>query len=514
MRKLVLFAILSIIPLLLSSDYIIPTDDPVYSFLETTQNLHDTEKLHSVYPLYYDDILSELQHIISSDIPKSYKKIAEYHVDRLRIDSEKGFHSALYPIKKLPHTFVSIFKNRSNDKLFTIKKENMDIVFSGILGVNYDVKQTKQSHHNRLLKYYGLELKGNISHTIGIYSLFRKGHYTGKPYFTRKDSAQIISDNWENPEMIDIQTECFLTTKSFDASIGYGNFQIGNSITNSIILTKDISSIPYIKISKRFGDFSYVSLYSQLVPDSLGNEDEYSGKSYAMQMITYTTDKLSISIGENALYDDRNFDLSYSTPLIMYKLVDFANQSRDNVNAFVLINYNPFKGLLLYNNLFVDDVKLSRLTTEKYLSGFAEQFGISYSFNNIPFNLTFEGTAVGPRTYYHRRKLTYSHRDQLLGFQYGSNLLNLAFQIQYLLPGLECKILYENMQQGSISNDPFSEGQTNEKFLAGSISRTQSINASINFNITSHLNVHLQYVYENIDDREKNYLYSGIELKY
>jgi len=496
------------------ADYIIPPEDPVYPFLEATQSLRNTHQLISLYPQYHDDIIKELTHTLSLDIAASYKKIAEYHISRLSLNSSDGFDSAFSPIKKIPQSVISIFTNHSQKKrLFTYKNNNINIFLSGIIGLDYDILKADIDNKYRLLKYYGLEFGGNISEDIGIFSVFRKGHYSGDAYFTQKDSAQLISDNWKNSEKVEIKTECYLKTNLLDFSIGYGNFQLSRGITSSIILSKDISPFPYIKVSKQFGDFSYISLFGQLVPDSLGNDQEYLTKSIALQMILYRTDKLFMAIGENALYGDRNFDIAYSTPLIMYKLVDFANQSRDNVNAFLMVSYVPLSGIMVYNNLFIDDVKLSRLTTNEYLSGFAEQLGISYSFEKIPLNITFEGTAIGPRTYSHRRDLTYSHRDQLLGYPNGSNQLNLAIQAQYLLPGLECKILYSNMQQGSISNDPF-EPQTNTKFLAGSISRTQTITASINYNITSHLKLHLEYEYKNKDDQVKNYLYSGIELKY
>jgi len=496
------------------ADYIIPPEDPVYSFLETAQNLGYSEKLTSAYPQYHDEIIEDLTHMLSLDIAASYKKIAEYHLKRLSLDTSNGFKSALYPIKKIPQSFISIFTNHSQKKrLLQFKKGGTNLFLSGIIGIDYDILKSDAEDKHRMLKYYGLEFGGNISEDIGLFSIFRKGHYTGDAYFTRADSVQLVSDNWENPEKVEIETECFLKTNLLDFSVGYGNFQFGRGITSSIILNKDISPFPYIKVSKQFGNFLYMSLYSQLVPDSLKNETEYESKSYALQMLSYQTDKLALAIGECAIYGDRNFDISYSTPLIMYKLVDFENQSRDNVNAFIMASYVPVNGIMVYNNLFIDDVKLSRLTTDKYLSGFAEQLGVSYSFEKFPLNITFEGTAIGPRTYCHRRNLVYSHRDQLLGYPNGSNQLNLAMQAQYLLPGLECKVIYSNMQQGSISNDPF-EPQPNTKFLAGKISRTQNIVASINYNFTPELQFHLRYEYENKDDKVKNYVYSGIELIY
>ncbi len=515
MKKLLtICCILLIYSSLTFADYIIPPDDPVYSFLETAQNLVYTEQLTSLYPRYNDELINNLTHILSLDIAVSYKNLAEYHLRRLSLNTSKGFETALYPIKKIPKSFISIFTNHSQKKrLFQYKKGDTDLFLSGIIGIAYDLLKADAGDKNRMLKYYGLEFGGNISENIGLFSIFRKGHYTGDAYFTKEDSVRLISDNWENPEKVEIQTECFLKTNLLNFSIGYGNFQFGKAITSSIILNKDISPFPYIKVTKQFGDFSYISLYSQLVPDSLKDETEYESKSYALQMLSYRTEKLSLAIGECSIYGDRNFDISYSTPLIMYKLVDFENRSRDNVNAFIMASYVPFKGIMVYNNLFIDDVKVSRLTTNKYLSGFAEQLSVSYSFAEIPLNITFEGTAIGPRTYCHRRNLVYSHRDQLFGYPNGSNQLNLAVQAQYLLPGMEFKVLYSNMQQGSISNNPFVP-QPNTEFLAGSISRTEKITTEIKYYPYPEISIHLKYEFQKKEENNTNYLYSGLEVRY
>ena len=170
MKKILFFSFLLIFPIISFADYIIPPDDPVYSFLETAQNLIYTEQLTSLYPQYNDEIINNLIHILSLDIAVSYKNLAEYHLRRLSLNTSKGFETALYPIKKIPKSFISIFTNHSHKKrLFQYKKGDTDLFLSGIIGIDYDLLKSDTEDKHRMLKFYGLEFGGNLSENIGLF---------------------------------------------------------------------------------------------------------------------------------------------------------------------------------------------------------------------------------------------------------------------------------------------------------------------------------------------------------
>ena len=497
----------------LHSDFIIPPDDPVYSFLESMNNLGYTEKTFFIYPQYYNEITNILMELRTQDLPKQYLKLAEYHYERLSMNFPEGVNSDVYPLRKIPQSAFNTFKSHSDKKrLVTFNKDDYSLFLSGMMGVNYDTKRDSFSKW-RSLKYYGMEFGGNIKENFGFYSRFKKGHYKGNEEFIREDYRISEFVNWNNVEVVSMCSETDYKNRYLNLSLGFGTLQIGKSITTSIILNPIITSYPYFKYYKRFGNFHYLAFNAQLLPDSLNNEAEYKTKSYALQTIYYSVKNFSLGIGECALYGDKNIDLSYITPLVMYKLVDFVNHSRDNVNGFLFGTYNPFKGMMIYGNFFIDDFKISRMSTDKAFSGFAYQNGITYAFSKIPLQIAFEMTAVGPRTYCHRRYLPYTHDSQLLGYPNGSNQLNIATQIQYLHPRLVATLYYDNMQQGSISNNPFVP-QPNTEFLAGKISRTEKITTEIKYYPYPEISIHLKYEFQKKEENNTNYLYSGLEVRY
>ena len=514
MKKSYLLIILFFVSIsFLHSDFIIPHDDPVYSFLESVNNLGYVKKTFFIYPQYYNEIVEILGDLRTQDLPKQYQKLTEYHYKRLSMNFPECLNSDVYPLRKIPRSAIGTFKSHSIKKrLVTYKNGDCELFFSGLLGLNYDTKRDSISKW-RSLKYYGMEFGGNIKENFGFYSRFQKGHYKGNEEFIREDYRTSEHVNWENVEVVSMCSETDFKNKYLNLSLGFGTLQVGKSITTSIILNPIITSYPYFKYYKRFGNFHYLACNAQLLPDSLNDEADYKTKSYALQTICYSVNNFSLGIGQCALYGDKNIDLSYITPLVMYKLVDFVNHSRDNVNGFLYGTYNPFKGMMIYGNFFIDDFKISRMSTDKVFSGFASQNGITYTISKIPLQIAFEITAIGPRTYCHRRYLPYTHDSKLLGYPNGSNQLNIATRIQYLHPQIVATLYYDNMQQGSISNDPFVP-QPNTEFLAGSISRTEKFIAELEFYPIPEISIHLKYEFKKKKDSKINYLYSGLEFRY
>ena len=520
MKKLLLiFCILFIYSSIAVADHIIPTGDPVYPFFETAQNLGYSERLTSVYPQYHEEIINNLIHMLSLDIAESYKKLAGYHLRRLLLDSSDGFKSALYPIKIIPQSFLSIFTNHyQKNRLFLFKKGDTNLFLSGIIGFNYDLLKTENNYEYRFLKYYGLEIAGNLLKNFGFYSQFQKGHYKGDLIFIEEDYYTYTEsfETWEeNPERVITSAEIDFKNKFINLSLGYGAIGLGHSNTSSIILNSSPSSYGYFKFYKNFNSINYLIMNGQLFPDSVSVFSDYSQKSIALQVIYFNSESILIGLGQTVIYGDKNIDLGYITPVIWFKLIDFKYRQRDNVQMFVFGNFLPMKGLLLYSNIFIDDLKKSRLFTEYWLTNFALQGGLEYSFMNFPLKLFSEVTAIGPNTYAHKtNKLCYTNDSQYLGYKYGSNILTFSTGIQYLNSKYNIYLKYLNMQQGSMGSNPFRYNEYNYRFLEGELSRRQIISAEAQFFLSSHLNLHLKYEYENKDDITKNYFYSGIELKY
>jgi len=273
-----------------------------------------------------------------------------------------------------------------------------------------------------------------------------------------------------------------------------------------------------LKYYKEMGDFSYVGLTTQLIPDSLRNETDYKPKSMAIQTLSYANDFISLSIGNTIIYGDRTLDLAYSSPLALCKIMDNKHHGRDNTSAYAFGKLVPFRGVSLYGNLFLDDLEKERLKTKYWATSLAFQGGIDYSCNIYPVVASFELTGVGPGVYTHKSdnagysNLRYSQDDELLGYKYGSNLLTFATKFGYFNPYFALDFIYENIQQGNIANNPFGEYEKVE-FLADKINRQEFLTGIISLSYIPEINITLEYK-KALQLKENYYIFSNIAVKY
>lgn len=501
----------------LFADFIIPLEDPVYSFLESIQALGYMDEAFMIYPQYYNEIMEILDRILSEDLSTQYRKLAKYHQTRLSLNFPEGVSSAVYPPRKIPHSAIEMFKPHSDKKrLATYQKGESQLFLSGMLGLHYD-KKFADNELNRTYEYYGLEFGGNIKKNFGFYTQYRKGHYNG-------DLAFILEDphiHWSGGKTRRVTTcsEVDFKNKYLNLSIGYGTFQIGRTITSSIILNHDVNPYGYLKYYMNFKNIHFLGFNSQLLPDSLtATLEDYHQKSYALQIIYYSGSSFTFGLGQGVIYGDKAIDLAYLTPMMVYKLVDFKNHGRDNEVVFSFFALTPLKSIQLYGNFFVDDFKRSRLFTKNALSGLAFQTGLLFDLASVPIQCSFETTVVGPTTYSHSEQYgvetRYTHDTEPLGYAYGSNLLNFAFQIKYMNTYLNCSFNYENMQQGSYGSNPFDGEIGPAEFLEGKISRTQRFIFNFRFSLNPQVSVRIQYKSINEKQRTNQYLFTGVEIKY
>jgi hypothetical protein len=518
MKKIGLMFLLSIIcGTSLYADFIIPVDDPVYPFLESMQALGYTDKAFVIYPQYHNEVMKILNSILLEDISPQYRKLAKHHQSRLSLDFPQGISSAVYPPSKIPDSALDIFKPHSyRNRLLTYQEGEIQLLFSGMLGLNYD-KKFADDDLSRVYKYYGLEFGGNIKNNFGFYTQYRKGNYDGDSEFILEDPH--IHWSGGKARLVTTCSEVDFKNKYLNLSLGYGSFQVGRTITSSIILNQNVNPYSYFKYYTNYKNIYFLCFNSQLLPDSLSPvSEDYHQKSYALQTIYYSGDSFTFGLGQGAIYGDKAIDLAYLTPMMIYKLVDFKNHNRDNEVAFGFFVLRPLRSFQLYGNFFMDDLKKSRLFTEEALTGLAFQTGLTYNFVSVPIQCSFETTVVGPVTYGHSEEYgvetKYTHDTEVLGYAYGANLLNLAFQIRYMNPYLDFRFNYENMRQGSYGSDPFSGEVKPAKFLEGDVSRTQRFIFDFLFSLNPQTSIKIQYKNINEEDETNHYLFTGLEVRY
>lgn len=511
MKKLIIIIII-LLPTYLYADFIVPLDDDIYEYLQSMEILNYISSDYVIIPGYYNKIKENLREINENNqISNSYKRLNKKYYNTLVLPSTKGFKSDVLPLGKLSPKIITPSYKDSRRTLLFYQKDSLQLFTSFMLGIDYDYKTDNDK--DRTYQYYGLEFGGNFQKNLGLYTRYRKGNYTGDEDFILEDPY--IHRSGGMYRKVIVYSEFDYKNPIINLSLGYGNFEIGKNITSSIILNGITNPYGYFKYYKSIRRFHFIAFNSQLTPDSLTESVAYKTKSFSLQTLYYQGKKFLLGLGQAVIYGDKTIDLAYWTPLMVFKLIDFKNHNRDNEVVFAYSVYRPLKGLLHYFNFFMDDLKKSQLLTKDYLTNLALQTGIMYQFLKIPLRVSFECTAVGPVTYSHREsEKIYTNDNMYLGYNYGSNLLNFASQINYMNPYFSTTIQYENMQQGSYGSNPFECELDPAKFLKGNVSRTQRFIFNFKFSLNPHVSVKIQYKNITEKPRTTQYLFTGLEIQY
>ncbi|MDD3502368.1 MAG: hypothetical protein PHE19_08110 [Candidatus Cloacimonetes bacterium] len=533
MKKIILICVLlAAITLGLYADFIIPSDDHVYEFLEMTNTLGYTNVDFSVKPIYYQTIIDALIKVANNKKAKYYSSQAKYHLDRPGLLNQNGFDTAFLPVTEIPNELFSSFRYHAKPKrLFTYGENNntlfrnknaladeTSLYISGMLAYKYDLKYEGDDNFDRNRKYYGVETAGNFYENFGYYLFFQKGGWRGdgpfieeNPEISKMGNGLYLQNGWYS--QVDMTSELDFKNKYLNLSMGYGSMNVGYTISSPIILNGDTTPYGYIKYNKKIGGFTYTGFTAQLIPDSLKTNELYKAKSYALQTISYSNPRLTIGVGNAVVYGNNTINLAYSSPLAIYKIMDNKYHGWDNGVLFGYANLNAMKGLSFYGNFFADDLTKSRLKTEYFMMYLAFQGGMKLQLEHLPLEIAGEATAVGPGCYSHKSKTyAYTNDDRILGSVHGSNFLSFATRARLSHSWLSLTFYYENIQQGDKANAPYNSRKV--KFLGDNMERNEVFKSELALRVFHELTLKTEYQFHNNKAGEKHYIFNTAEYKF
>jgi len=524
MNKRIILIIFIVFTLNLYADFIIPRTDPVYEFLEMTHTLRMTNLNHFHYPLYYNDIIEVLTVMSNSQVSEVYSRTAYFHLRRLRLNYDRGIDVAVWPPRRTLTSINEMFRKEAQRKrLFTYSDDETNLYVSGILGFDYDFRESRDDSAHRFHRYFGIESAGNFTSNFGYYLSFRMGNYVGthsfieeEKFITKMDGKPFYCADTDRFYRVDMVSELDFKNRYLNLSIGYGSFDIGRSLASSIILNSDVTPYGYLKFNKRFGAFEYNGITAQLTPSPEvihDSEIPYTPKSMAIQTISYHSPVVSVGVGNTIIYGDRTFDLAYSSPLAVYVIMDNKYHGVDNTLLYAFGEIRPMNGLTLYGNINFDDITNSRFKSDEYLSYAAVQGGIIKQLPNFPMEIGKEITIVGPSMYSHKNNLTYMHDEMMLGFRHGANLLSFLCRVRFHFTRVSFGLMYENVQQGDLGNHPNNPGGE-FKFLANHIERREFISANVDLRLIPELHIFTRYQFNRLPDGDVHYVFTGVGFKY
>lgn len=517
--KLKLFVILLLITAV-KADFIIPFTDNYYNYhglLQTTGQL----KITTIEPVYRNEQIKVLK--------KAQTRESKYYTQKLYPKlKNKGFNSPFFSLDTFLEATKSILllKENFDDNLLTYQDEQVKIFLQGKLGYQYDNKYSSGNDYNRTREYWGMNLYGNLYDNFGFYTGFSKGHYNGDEEFIMEDPHLTKMQNGSGEGLyaedgdyhkIDMVSETDFKNKYVNLSLGYGQLKIGESLTSSVILdNENVGPYGYFKYYKGYKNFYYTALWANLTPDSLVNYNyrEDTFKSMALHTLAYRNGAGSfvIGAGNSIIFGDTPIDLGYISPFALYKVMDNKNHGRDNTMFFVYLEHRPLNGFRYYFNYVADDIRMSRWTDSKIWTSYqAFQAGFYYApFGlDLPLLIGAESTIIGSGIYNHKTGLlSYKHDRITLGYNEGSNLMSNTVSVQYIMPKIHIKAIYQNILHDHLNN------LGEREFLGGAdLLRKQRLTLRSDIYLLPKFKIYVEYQHK-VEENSANYLLSGIECEF
>lgn len=419
-------------------------------------------------------------------------------------DSLSAFKSSLIEAFLPAPSRRSIFQYGYRSSTLLFKSE-----INAIAG--YEYSQTDDFSYGYL--YKGMRVNAEINKNWKMRSYWHSGAFFGDAQ-SAVDHSPLVDGFYKtqsNSVWIDnLRADITYLTPWLQVSLGRDNFQIGNSISGSIILNNECNEYGYALAEGTFGRFKLSLLHGTLIADdpvsiyeheTVANSKHYPEKNLALHQITYTnTDRFELFFGESVIYGDRGLDVNYLMPQAFWRVTEHNLQDRDNILIYGGINLKPLAKTTIYTQAVIDEMRYKEFMGNWWGNKWAVQSGVSRFFGKEDKGrIGFEFTAVRPWIYTHYLPYTpYSHDSKPLGYPKGSNLIDYSAELNYSMnwqTSITAKASYT--RQGSTGNN-FSINyltyvpdidNTTADWLQGTVSDTFSLNTIVKSSFFAHHNI-------------------------
>lgn len=324
---------------------------------------------------------------------------------------------------------------------YAYRDSNLDYSAEANFFAGYDYRLDDPGRYGFLHK--GLRVNSQVNDLVRFRATWWNGRFYGNmdashgspliDGFNNQNQSRNLLDN--------INGEISYSGKHLTAALGRGKFQINNSISGSIVLSDRVNEYDYLLLEERFGSFRFSFLHGTLAADTLNLDNTLPAKYMALHQMSYFPhDRLELFIGETVIYGNR-LDLSYALPAYFWRIGKYSIPKQDNLLIYAGANIQAAENLTVYLNGALDELTYNKFYTDWWGNKYALQTGALMLLPSLALvpdqdpRCALEFTAIRPWTYTHYTNVTmYTHDREPLGYNKGSNLLDLSAELNLPLP--------------------------------------------------------------------------------
>lgn len=422
----------------------------VYHFLDQMSLKRASQWLDLIKPLTRSEIKNSLSALlaIKDSLDKTDREELMFHANDFQLladDSRAHF-------KKFS------LDQQNRFRAFTYRKDKNSFYLDPIVGSSIGVNNNKIIFERNI----GLNFWGKLSEKFSYALYFNDINFDGnglteipnwhgeKKYVNLSDPTKSNKRNYN-----ELRVSLAYQFKNGYISIGQDRITMGYGQQSNIILSQNAPTYPMIRL--RYHPFKKVQfnylhawLQSSILDKNAGYSlgtttyggvsNVYIPKFYAMHSITYSPKEgVDLSLGESIVYANK-LNLGYLLPINYFKSFDNTSSNQNllagaNGQFFAAASVRRFiPKTQLYGQLFIDEIRVSKLLTNENRNQIGYQAGIK-TVDFLKVNRLIAGaeyTRNRPFVYSNINPVQfYSHHQEMLGDWLGNNSDRMMAYFQY-----------------------------------------------------------------------------------
>jgi len=346
---------------------------------------------------------------------------------------------------KLPW-FKTFYKKQPD--MVHVNTDDFFLVVNPVISAQAIHENNSLGSDNHYMSSRGVEFRGWIAKKIGFYTYFTDNQEQPVGFvdnYIKKYQAVPGADYYSYRSgnhydyllargYIDFQA----VKDHINVTFGYDKNFYGDGM-RSLFLSDFGASYPFLRINTKIWKLNYQNLYMELTPQYTRGADQRLPRKYAtMHSLSLNATKwLNVGLFESVIFSRRDrYEFGYMVPIILYRSIERAFGSPDNVNLGINFKAIAAKHLQFYGQFMLDEFTSKELFGGRgyWANKFGLQLGGKYfdAFGVKNLDLQGELNLVRPYTYSHYDSTSnYTHYNQPLAHPLGAGFIELLGLVRY-----------------------------------------------------------------------------------
>jgi hypothetical protein len=448
------------------------------------------------------------------------------------------------PIEKLPD-FLKSFLYRNRRNLYSASGDKYTLFFDPNIVSQATVSSLKTSANDERIYDYGsgFVTRGTIGDHLGFFvDIIDSQEWGSRTYPVQKETTLpgrgFVTFKGNHAEFDETIASLTWTDGPFRIQFGRDKTIWGHGKEGTLGLFNFASPCNLLRLETQFWRLKYSFIAAELIqyppmaefyyqnPPKAGADSVAIKKLFSAHRLDIDfTNRLNMGFYETVIYGGR-WELGYLNPVMFFRGAEHTYGDHDNVGMGADFRFFPHHSQSIYGEVFVDDIKTTKLGTGWYGNKLAGQIG---TFLVEPFNIPdvdarIEYTRIEPWVYTHTYPINvYDHYGTGLGYPMDPNSDKLSFDIRKRFSRrLATEISYHHYRHGAnptgknVGGDLHQGFRTGDSktahFLDGILEKRNDTGIDVSYELLFQLYLKAGYTYEDRDGTGNNIVRFSIGL--